>query len=472
MKKATQKSGISRRHFIAATGAAIAFPTFIPARALGRQAGTPAPSARITMGVVGWGMQGPGDTANFLRETDCQMVAACDLDKKHLEQAVGTINRHYKNQDCKGYADYKEMMARTDIDAVLLAVPDHWHALVAIEACKQNKDIYGEKPLARTIAEQQAIVRAVQKAKRIWQTGSWQRSEKNFHYGAEIVRNGLIGTVKRVEVGLPSGHTDVAGTAPALKAKLATLPDKPSDLSKVVPGTPAWDLAVGTPPADFDFAKWIGPSTEEPYIEARVHKNWRWNYNTGGGQLLDWISHHNDISHWGLGDDAHIGPMSIGGEGQFPARNAIWNTCTRYRLTAKYPQDIEVVIAGGHNDIRQGTKWIGSEGWVYVNRGNAFEASNKAWEDTRFLPEAARKTKLHFTKGGHYRNFLDCVKSRQATVTPVEVTHHSSIPGHLGLISLLVGREIKWDAAKEMIIGDDEAAKLLTRGYRAPYSFA
>ncbi len=474
MKKTSSTTGISRRNFLAAAGvagAAVGLPTFIPMRALGIQ-GNPSPNGRITMGVVGWGMQGPGDTQNFLRETDCQVVAACDLDKGHLGQAVNTINNHYKNQDCKGYHDYKEMMARTDIDTVLLAVPDHWHALVAIEACKNKMDIYGEKPLARTIAEQQAIVRAVQNAKRIWQTGSWQRSERNFHYGAEIVRNGLIGKITRVEVGLPSGHNDFAGTAPALKKKLATLPDKPQDLSKVLPGTPAWDLAVSAAPEALDYQTWIGPSSDEPYIEARVHKNWRWNYNTGGGQLLDWISHHNDINHWGLGNDDHIGPLSIGGTGDFPDRRAIWNTCTKYRLTAKYPNDIEVIIAGGHRDIRSGTKWIGTEGWVWVDRGNAFEASNKAWEDTRTLPDDLRKVQLHFTKGGHYRNFLDCVKSRQPTVTPVEVTHHSSLPGHLGLISLLVGREIKWDAAKEQIIGDPEATKLMTRGYRAPYSFA
>src|SRR5213078_4433079 len=141
------------------------------------------------------------------------------------------------------------MMARTDIDAVMLAVPDHWHALIATEAARNKKDIYGEKPLARTIAERQAIVKAVQANKRIWQTGSWQRSERNFHYGAEIVRNGLIGKVTHVEVGLPSGHHDFAGTSKALLDKLATLPDKPDNLAKVVPGTPGWDLAVTpTPP--------------------------------------------------------------------------------------------------------------------------------------------------------------------------------------------------------------------------------
>ena len=202
MKTSLSVPKISRRRFIATTATAIAAPTIIPASALGAN-GRPAPSERITMGVVGWGMQGPSNTENFMRESDCQVVATCNIDKNHLKASVNKINKKYENQDCKTYHDYREMMARTDIDAVMLAVPDHWHALIATEAARNKKDIYGEKPLARTIAEQQAIVKAVQTNQRIWQTGSWQRSLANFHKAAEIVRNGLIGKVTHVEVGLP-----------------------------------------------------------------------------------------------------------------------------------------------------------------------------------------------------------------------------------------------------------------------------
>jgi predicted dehydrogenase len=394
------------------------------------------------MGVVGWGMQGPGNTGNFLREADCQVVAVSDVDKKHLESAVNRINSHYKNQDCKAYHDFHEMMARKDIDTVMLALPDTWHMLSAVEAARNKKDIYGEKPLARTIAEQQAIVKAVQTNSRIWQTGSWQRSEANFHKAAEIVRNGMIGKLTRVEVGLPSGHNDFAKTK-----------DK---------------TAVTNPPPELDYNTWLGPSQMEPYIEARVHKNWRWNYNVGGGQLLDWIGHHCDIAHWGMGNDDKIGPVEVEGKGEFPPRDAVWNTCTVYRITAKYPGGIEMIIAGGHKDIRGGTKWIGTDGWVWVNRGGAFESSNSAWSDFKTLPDAQRKIKLIKTSG-HYRNFLDSVKSRQPTVTPVEVAHHSAIPGHLGLIAMLAGRKIKWDPDREVILGDAEASKLLSRPYRAPW---
>jgi predicted dehydrogenase len=442
----------------------LAAPTIIPASALGAD-GQPAPSERITMGVVGWGMQGPGNTNAFLELKDCRVVAACDLDKHHLQAAVETVNGHYKNNDCAAYHDYREMMARKDIDAVMLAVPDTWHALTATEAANNKKDIYGEKPLARTIAEQQAIVNAVQRNKRIWQTGSWQRSQAPFRKAAEIVRNGLIGKVTRVEVGLPANHHDFAGTAPALLQKLATLPDKPTSLAKVVPGTPAWDLAVTPPPPELDYDRWLGPSQVEPYIKARVHMNWRWNYNVGGGQLLDWIGHHCDIAHWGLDCDQTPGPSEIEAVGEFPPKDAIWNTCTKYRVTCKYPNDVTMIIAGGHGGIRSGTKWIGTDGWVWVDRGG-FEASEVDW--FREIPADKYKVKL-YRSDNHQRNFIDCVKSRKPTITPVETAHHSALPGHLGLIALLVGRKIKWDGKKEVIVGDAGASALMGRPYRAPW---
>lgn len=430
---------MTRRQFLAAAGLVLAAPTIIPASALG--AGRrPAPSERITVGVIGFGWQGGSNTDAFLREPDCQVVAVCDVDQSHLADGVQRINDHYQNHDCKAYHDYRELLARTDIHVVMLALPDHWHALVAVEAARQKKDIYGEKPLARTIAEQQAIVKAVKKHNCIWQTGSWQRSVANFHKAAEIVRNGLIGKVTRVEVGLPAGHFDFAGTG-----------DK---------------REVTKPPPELDYDFWSGPSKLLPYIEARVHKNWRWHYNTGGGQLLDWIGHHCDIAHWGLGFD-QTGPLEIEGHGEFPPADAVWNTCTKYYITLKYPQDITMIIAGGHRDIRGGAKWIGTDGWVWVNRGD-FDASNQDWIEMERLPEKLRKVKLPVSNS-HVRNFVDSVKSRKPTITPADVAHNSAIPGNLGLISMLVGRKLKWNAGQEQIVGDAEASKLLTRPYRAPW---
>lgn len=432
-------SRISRRSFLATAGAAIAAPMIVPSSVFGQNA----PSNRITMGIVGWGMMGPGNTSGLMKQADCQVVAACDLDKRYLTKAVDAINKHYGNSDCKAYHDYREMMARKDIDAVMLAVPDHWHALTSVEACKQNKDIYGEKPLARTIAEQRAIVKAVQKHKRIWQTGSWQRSTANFFKAVEIVRNGLIGKVKQVEIGLPAGHADFKKTG-----------DKKE---------------VTSPPPELDYDLWTGPAKMLPYIEARIHMNWRWHYNTGAGQLIDWIGHHGDIAHWGMDFD-HTGPIEVDGDGEFPPEDAVWNTCTKYRVNLKYPKDVTMTIAGGHKDIRSGTKWIGTDGWVWVDRGG-FDASKAEWKEWKTVPEDARKVQI-YKSDNHYRNFLDCVKSRKPTITPVEVAHNSLVPGHLGLIAMLVKRKIKWDPKKEVIVGDKEASKLLTREYRDPWKLA
>ncbi|HVU27144.1 MAG TPA: Gfo/Idh/MocA family oxidoreductase [Verrucomicrobiae bacterium] len=467
-KNSTQK--MDRRHFIATTGAAMVLPLILPGCATGQS--RPRPSNRINLGVIGMGWQGPGNTQAFLALNDCQVIAACDIDANHLQSALDLVNDHYGNKDCKGYHDYHELLAREDIDAVMIAVPDHWHELVATEAARRKKDVYGEKPLAKTIAEQQAIVRAVEKNKIIWQMGSWQRSVPTFHKAAEIVRNGLIGEVTHVEVGLPAGWVDFSGEGKTAKEKLAKLFNKNADdfdLTKITPGSDAWNALVEQPPAELDYNTWIGPSQMEPYITARLHKNWRWNYDTGGGQLMDWIGHHCDIAHWGLGFDLS-GPSEIEGHGEFPAPDAVWNTSPKYRIEAKYPKNITMTIAGGYDDIRSGVKWIGTEGWVWVDRGG-FDASNPDWKKGKSLPEELRKIKL-YVSNNHQQNFLDCVKSRKPTITPVEVGHHSAIPGHLGLISMRVGRKINWDVKHEKIIGDPEASKLLTREYRAPWQIS
>lgn len=429
---------LNRRQFLTAALATLAVPTIIPATALGR-GGRPAASERITLAAVGWGGMGPHNTQAFLQMPDCQVVAVCDVDAQHLAAGVTAVNQHYQNRDCRGYADYRELLARPDIDAVMLALPDHWHALVAVEAARQGKDIYGEKPLARTIREQQAIVRAVQEHRRIWQTGSWQRSLANFRKACEIVRNGLIGRVTRVEVGLPAGHT-----------------------GQMAPE----DFQPRPPPPELDYDLWLGPAALVPYVPARIHRWWRWNYNTGGGQLLDWVGHHADIAHWGLGMDDN-GPLTVEGQGEFPPADAVWNTCTRYRIEARYPQGVTMIIAGGHKDIRSGTKWIGTEGWVWVDRGG-FEASDEAWSEMKELPDSLARIRL-YRSTHHQRNFVDCVKTRRPTVTPVEVAHHSTIPGHLGLIAMMVGRKIQWDARREVIVNDPGAAALLGRVYRPPW---
>lgn len=438
---------LSRRRFAQSAAAVFAAPYFVPASALG-QDGRPAPSERITVASFGWGMMGPGNTNGLMAEPDCQVVALCDLDDKAREKGVGVINKHYGTSDCQGYLDYREVLARADIDAVMIALPDHWHGVVSVAAANAGKDIYGEKPLAHSIGEQQAIVAAAARNNIVWQTGSWQRSQFNFRLGCMLVRNGYIGKVKRVEVGLPSGHNDFAGT-----------------------GLPT---GYEQPPDHIHYDTWVGPGEHLPYCKAVHHMNWRWNYAFGGGQLLDWIGHHGDIAHWGLGNDDKIGPLEVNAvQCEFPARNAFWNAATKYRIECKYPDDIELVLSGGHDDIKSGTKFIGETGWVHVDRGR-FDASDMAWtklKDEEIQGEV-RLLRVENAKSGnpHYRNFLDCIKSRQPTLTPAEVAHRSATPGHLGLISMLTGRKITWDPKTEQIANDPGASQLLTGKLRSPWS--
>lgn len=435
----------------------LGFPAIVPASVFGQNA----PSNRITMGILGWGMMGPGNTRAFLSQPDCQVVAACDVDSRHLEAAVKTINESYKNTDCTAYKDFRELLARPDIDAVMIALPDHWHAYVAVQAAANKKDIYGEKPLARTIAEQQAIVKAVQKHGRIFQVGSQQRSDTRFRIAAEIVANGLIGKIREVHVGLPAGHTDFAGTRD--------------------------NMEVTPPPPELDYNMWIGPSQMEDYIESRIHRNWRWNYNIGAGQLIDWIGHHCDIAHWGLQSD-HTGPVEVNPiEVEFPPSDAVWNTATKYRSECKYADGTTLTIAGGYGDIKMGAKWIGSDGWVWVDR-SGYDASKDELRkpvkrrvrnsegkeelvdgyEAPKLGDDVIKTRL-YESPGHHRNFLDSVKSRKPNICPAEVGHHSAIPGHLSLIALQLNRAIKWDPVKEVILDDPQASQMLGREYRAPW---
>src|SRR3954451_13762650 len=243
-----------RRRFLKTAASAAVLPAVL--RGYAAQTSTTEPNNRINVGVIGMGWQGPGNTENLLSLSDCQVVAACDIDSNHLQAAVKKINDAYGNEDCKGYHDYRELLAREDVDAVMIAVPDHWHEIVATEAARRKKDIYCEKPLGHTIAEQQSMVRAVRENGVIWQMGSWQRSVPNFHKAAEIVRNGLIGQVTRVEVGLPDGNSDFDDVCKDALSKLAVAGDPITNLERIVLGTPAWNGLISEPPKELDYEMW------------------------------------------------------------------------------------------------------------------------------------------------------------------------------------------------------------------------
>jgi len=430
---------VTRRDFLKTLPVAVAgaagFPAIVKAATLGREGAVP-PSDKIVMAGIGFGMQGIPNMRAFLQKDEVRWVAVCDLDKEHLKQAQGIVNQHYGNESCATYHDFRELYARGDLDAVSIAVPDHWHAILSISAARAGLDIFGEKPFSHSLAEGRAMCDAVKRYGRVWQTGSWQRSVDNFHRASELVRNGRIGKILRVEVGLPAGHYDFARTF--------------------------GQWAVGPPPRELDYDFWVGPAPFVPYCKARVHMNWRWNMDFGGGQLMDWIGHHLDIAHWGLGFD-YAGPIEVQGRGEFPT-TGIYNSATRYWVDAKYADGTPFVLAGGYDEIQSGTKWIGEYGWIWVDRGG-FETQPAYLVNEIIGPGEIKLIKSR----DHCQNFVDSVKNRALTIAPAEVAHRSASVGHLGVIAIETGRRIKWDPATETISGDAEANRLLSRAYRGPW---
>jgi len=437
------KKQINRRQFLQrSTGVAIAglgFPAIVPSSVLGRSGGL-LPSEKLTVGVVGTGGMGIGDMRTFLAEPDAHVVAVCDVDADHMDRAKQIADEHYGNKDCAEYSDYRDLIARDDIDIVQITTPDHWHAVIGVAAAKAGKDIYGEKPITHSLLEGRALCDAVERYGCVWQTGSWQRATSNFRFACELVLNGRIGNVRHIEVGLPEGYS---------------------------PGGDEGD-AVTQPPPGMDYDMWLGPAPWADYVPARIHWNWRWNLEYGGGQLMDWIGHHVDIAHWGVGLD-RTGPIEIEGTGEYPT-TGLWNAASRYRLNSKYANGITMTIAGGHSDILSGTKWIGDDGWVWVDRGgiDAHPAS--------LLREAFSATEIHLQRAtnssesdGHTRNFLDCVKTRAETLAPAEVAHRSATPGHLGQIAMLLGRRIRFNPDTEEILDDPTASRMLGNAMRSPW---
>ncbi|MCF7976326.1 MAG: Gfo/Idh/MocA family oxidoreductase [Phycisphaerae bacterium] len=424
-----EKPSITRRHFLkgAATAtSAMALPMIVPSTVFGANA----PSNRIVMGAIGVGSQGTGDMQGFLQKTEVQMVAVCDVDKGHRDNAKRIVDGKYENQACQAYLDFRELIGRGDLDAVMIAVPDHWHTLPAVAAAKAGLDIHGQKPLARSIREGRAICDAVHRYGRVWQTGSQQRSDQNFRRAAELVRNGRIGTIQSIEVGLPTGGgTDVK--------------------------------AVQQVPAGLDWDFWLGPAPKVPY-RGVSHWDWRWIMDYSGGQLTDWAGHHIDIAHWGMGWDT-TGPVEIEGKGTYPT-NGLYNVPTAYRFNCTYANGIVMTVAN-NQQITQGAKWIGDKGWIHVSRGG-LSAS-----DPKILQEeiGASETRLYVSRD-HKQNFLDCVRSRELTICPVEVGHRSISVALLGEIAMLTERKIKWNPDTEEIQGDPEASALLGRAYREPWT--
>ena len=333
---------LSRRTFLrgsAATASAALF-NIVPARVLGQNA----PSNRIAMAMIGVGGMGRGNMGSFLDIEDVTVRIVCDVNMKKMEDAKRSVDERYKNADCLMVKDYRDVCARDDIDAVMIATPDHWHAFIGTFAARHGKDIYGEKPFTHDLLEGRALVNAVRQHGRVWQTGSWQRSSGEMRRAVELVRNGRIGRISRVEVGLPSGGRG-----------------RPADAAAQVPTELDWNF-------------WLGPAPFRPF-QGVYDWDWRWVLEWGGGQMMDWIGHHADIAQWGLGRDT-TGPVSFEGYAPFEP-DGIYDSPKTYRYTCRYADGVELTVADS-SQVKSGTTWYGENGaWIWVDRGR-YDASSPA----------------------------------------------------------------------------------------------
>ncbi len=424
-------------------GAGAAAPSFVPNYVMGQDA----PSDSITVGIVGLGWRGMDLFNGAYRNKNLRIAALCDLDMPFMLGALqklddlSTVDREWivgrgsgmkrgplPQHAADPYLEYERMFERKDIDAVMIAVPDHWHAKLYIDAMEAGKDVYGEKPLSLTINEGRQIVRTARANGRIFQTGSQQRSAGEFRKACEYVRNGRLGKIERVEVGI--------GGAPQTDGK----PDEP-----VPPG--------------LNWEKWLGQAPLVPYNPLRCHVTFRWFFEYSGGMVTDWGAHHLDITQWGLGMDGS-GPLSV--EGTAETKPGFYNTFTSYDFNFQYPNDVTVHFhsKGG------GVTFIGPKGKIKVNRGH-IESDPKS-----ILEEPLTSSDIRLYKSdNHIQNWVDCMRSRELPITDAEIGHRSVSVCHIANIcGHLDGRKLYWDAEKELFINDNEANDMLDRPKREPYT--
>jgi predicted dehydrogenase len=428
----------SRRDFIRRSAAiaagAFVIPEIIPSSVLG-MGGSTAPSDRVVIGAIGTGSQGMSNMRDFLRlKNAVRFVAVCDVDSVRLNRAKEVVDRANNSQDCRTYSDFREFLEKEKPDAVSLALPDHWHGIIYTAVVNKKLNVYGEKPICRTIHDGQTIVAAVKKNNIIWQTGSWQRSQAHFHRGAELAINGRVGKISKIVVGLPDGGRTI-GTPPV----------------KEVPPELNWEM-------------WLGPAPKVPY-RGVSHWDWRWILDYSGGQLTDWAGHHIDIANWGAGLE-YTGPVEISGTGVYPPEG-IYNAPVEYDFMCRYANGIEMRVANASRlEHGMGTTWYGDLGWIHTDRGNVLTASKP-----EILQEVIGENEIHLYKSeNHWQNFVDSVKSGKQAIAPIEPAYRAISVALLGEMAMTTGETIKWDPEKEEIIGNTRAARLLSRPYRKPWT--
>ncbi len=433
----THKSAPNRRQFLKASAAVAAAPTIVPSTVFAKP-GEPAPSDRVVVGSIGTGDLGRRHhLANkLLPNKRIEVAAVCDVDRNHRDQAAKDVLDR-TGRRVEAYKDFRDLCDRQDIDAVLIAVPDHWHALASIYAMEAGKDVYCEKPLTLTIDEGKKMVEAARRYGTVFQTGSQQRSDRRFRLACELVRNNKVGKLQRVDThigGIDSGN---------------------------------WQ-APTTPPPELDWNFWLGPAPYADYSPNRCHYQFRWFSDYSGGKMTDWGAHHNDIAQWGIGADGS-GPVKVKGSGTYH-ENGPHDVPGEFDVQYTYANGVELHC---HSQGENGIKFTGADGWVFVSRGRIeISVGGKNLKDydaivKEFSPDSFA-TKL-YVSNDHHENWLDCIKSRERPICDVEIGYRSVTVCHLGNIAIKLGRELNWNPEKEQFAGDDQANLLVSKPMRAPW---
>jgi predicted dehydrogenase len=414
----------SRRRFLRS-----AFPLLLPCATLGR-AGATAPNSRVRLACIGLGGQGTSNLRAFLADERVQVVALCDVDRQHLERAAALAK--LGGGDLHG--DFREVLARADVDAIMNATPDHWHAGVAVAAARAGKDLYSEKPLGGSIADGRAICRAVAEHRRILQCGTWRRSGLKVRMACERVRNGYIGELKQIEIGVPGAFA--------------------------IRGGFSGQEAAEPVPAHFDYERWLGPSPATPYTAARCHFNFRWVDEYAPGYITDWGAHFLDVAQWGAGMDDTT-PVEVEARDVRRRANSLYDAPEQFHIDYRYANGVRIVMTSTDDKTKWGTRFVGSEGWIYTE-SEILRASDDAILRAKLK---AGDTRLYESKH-HHRNFIDAVLSRGPTAAPAEAAQRAATTCQLGAIAASLGKPLTFDPATERF-ADEAANALLAKPVRA-----
>jgi predicted dehydrogenase len=435
---------ITRRGFLkqAALGVAsiAGFPNIIPSCVFGSD-GTVAPSNRITLGLIGTGNINTHHRNTFLAEQDTRIVAVCDPVKTRRGSFRDHINQACGGNVCADYQDFRDLLARRDVDAVCIGTPDHWHAVLAVTAMRVGKDVYVEKPLTLTVDEGRRVVETAASYGRILQTGLQRRSGGNYRLACELVRNGRIGRLTQVEVGIIGINKGVQAGR---------------------------NFRTTRVPKDFDYDLWLGPALFAPFCPERVARGnevcyWYYisDYTTGfiGGNGVHFV----DIAQWGIGDD--VKPVEVRTLSADVPADGLIDDAISWRSEVVYENGVEMSYSSEGHPHPDGIRFVGTEGWIHVTGGGTMSA-----DPPDVLTSAIGPNDVHlYTSPGHHRNFLDCIKTRRPTAASAEIGHHATTTCNLVEISARLGRELRWDPKVERFIGDEQANRLLSRAMRAPW---